>query len=128
MFKSSNFIFVGLVLVVAAATYIVKYGSKIEHSNVAKLEREIQTEKEAIDILKANWSLLTNPSRIQKLAKQHEDELQLEYMKPQQIVDFDQIPLRPKPNPQTRNAQINDQREEMNGLTTGSVKAKGINQ
>jgi len=123
--QKRNFIFVGLVLLVAIATYILKYGSEIDHSNVARLEREIQTKKEAIDILKANWSLLTNPARIQELSERHEKELQLKILDPHQVISIDDIPLRSNSAPEIRNAEAVNEVDEVSDVITGSIKKKG---
>jgi len=132
MFRKIDFLLVCLVLVVATATYVVKYGSEIEYNNISKLEREIETEKEAIDILKANWSLLTDPARIQKLSEQHGDELGLETLKSNQMITLDQIPLKPAQNPDVRSADINPNKisDQTSGedIITGSIKVEGGNQ
>ena len=125
MFKKADFILIGLVLVVATATYIVKYGAEIEYNNITSLEREIGAEKEAIDILRANWSLLTDPSRIQSLAEQHQEELNLEILQSKQIINIDQIPLKPLKEPDYNSAEIDDKGVDHPGIITGSVKKKG---
>ncbi len=125
MFKTVYFVFVGLVLLVATVTHIVKYGSEIEHNNIARLEREIQTKREAIDILKANWSLLTNPARIQELAERHDDELQLRVLQSHQIISIDQIPLRPSPDRSIQNAKAAEEESGISNFVTGNIKPEG---
>ncbi|MCP4183160.1 MAG: hypothetical protein GY761_07555 [Hyphomicrobiales bacterium] len=122
MFRTRDFIFVGLVLLVATATYVLKYGSEIDHNNMAHLEREIQARKGAIDILKANWSLLTNPARIQELSERYEKELQLNTLKPKQIISIEDIPLRKKVAPEVRNAEATGKDEGLSEVITGSIK------
>ncbi len=128
MFRTVDFIFVGLVLAVATATYIVKYGSEIESNNIARLEREIQTKREAIDILKANWSLLTNPARIQELAERHGEELQLNVLQPRQIISIDQIPLRSVSDHNIQNAKAPDEEGGISDVVTGSIKPGNADQ
>lgn len=125
MFRTRDFIFVGLVLLVATATYVLKYGSEIDHNNVARLEREIQAKKGAIDILKANWSLLTDPARIQVLSKRHEKELQLDTLKPNQIISIEDIPLRSIAAPEVRNAEAIREEDGLSKVITGSIKKEG---
>ncbi len=125
MFRTVDFILVGLVLVVATATYVVKYGSEIENNNIVRLEREIQTKREAIDILKANWSLLTNPARIQELAERHGEELQLDVLQSHQIITIDQIPLRSIPDNDIQNAKARDGETGISNVVTGSIKPEG---
>ena len=52
-----------------------------------KIEREIRFEEDTIDLLKADWSLLTQPSRLQKLAEIYQAELALQPIEPHQIVE-----------------------------------------
>jgi hypothetical protein len=122
VFRTRDFIFVGLVLLVATATYVLKYGSEIDHNNVARLEREIEAKKGAIDILKANWSLLTSPARIQELSERHEKELQLNTLKPNQIISIEDIPLRPNAAPEVRNAEAIRENDGLSKVITGSIK------
>ncbi len=123
MLKPLDIVFVCMVLAAATATYVVKYGSQIKHSSVAKLERKIEVEKEAIDILNANWSLLTSPARLQELSETHEDELQLKNLDPKQVINIEDIPMRPIETPKNRNA-LNLQ-EGNDAVVTGSIKKQG---
>lgn len=124
MFRTRDFIFVGLVLLVATATYILKYGSEIDHNNVTRLEHEIQVKKDAIDILKANWALLTSPARIQELSERHEQELQLNTLKPDQMISIEDIPLRTNEAPEVRKAETTGKDDGVSKVITGSIKKK----
>ncbi len=119
MIRRIDVFFVLLVLVVVSSTYVLKYGSEIEHDNIAKLNREIKIEREATDILEANWSLLTDPARIQRLTSRYQDELGLEELLPKQVTDLNNIRLRPIVLPEFRNA--NNQEDGISGLITGSI-------
>jgi len=116
-----DFVFVALVLGVAATTYMIKFGSEIESNDIAKLEREINLEKEAIDVLNANWSLLTGPARIQTLVERYGDELQLENLEPQQVTTVEQIPLKPIEEQPERSAQNEDGSLQISDFVTGSI-------
>ena len=124
MLKKTDFLFIGLVLAAATVTYVVKYGSEIESNRIAKMEREINVEQEAIDILNANWSLLTSPNRLQILAKRHKNELQLEILQPEQVIKIEDIPLRPIVIPDRQNAAV-PRKSDINDIITGSVKPEG---
>jgi len=54
----------------------------------------MNSEEDRIDVLKADWSLLTQPSRLQRLAERFHDELQLEPVDARQIADLDELPER----------------------------------
>lgn len=61
-----------LVLVASAfAVYKVKYESTYEAQRVAKLRNEIGLERERLATLKAEWTRLAAPQRIQDLAVRH---------------------------------------------------------
>ncbi len=122
MLKPMDIVFLGLVLAAATATYVVKYGSEIESDKIARLEQQIEVEKEAIDILEANWSLLTNPARIQTLTQRYGDELNLGILQPEQITTIEQIPLRALNSPDAEKfASGND---GISDTITGSIKTR----
>ncbi len=59
-------------LVLAAAdVYKIKFESTRQAQRVAKLRMEIRRENDAIAALRAEWSKLDNPARIQALARRH---------------------------------------------------------
>ncbi len=89
---------VGSVAVAAAAALFVfqlKYRAEAVSEHVAELQRKVDSEQEAISLLKAEWSFLIQPSRIQALVERHEERLQLKPLDPQQITHMDMIPARP---------------------------------
>lgn len=83
-----------IVALVAAAAYVyqIKFGSTLQAERVAKLRMEIRREHDAIAALRAEWSRLDNPARIQDLAKRH---LALKPIDPRQFDRLDQLPDRP---------------------------------
>ena len=97
MFRTIDLVLIVALVASAAWTFKVKYDSENAMASLARLERRIQIEKEAIDILKADWSLLTNPERLEKLAERYRDDLGLEPVAPKQVGSFRQIPDRPPP-------------------------------
>ena len=62
-----------LALLVAAAAYVyeIKFESTLRGERVAKMRGDIQRERDAIAALRAEWSTLENPARIQGLARRH---------------------------------------------------------
>lgn len=77
----------------SVALYALKYDTGKEAAANLRLRAEIAQEREAIRIFEAEWSLLNQPDRLQKLAKRH---LQLAPLLPEQIVDYSAIPELPK--------------------------------
>ena len=59
-------------LVLAAAdVYKIKYESTLQAERVAKLRTELRREQDTIANLRAEWSKLDRPDRIQELAQRH---------------------------------------------------------
>ena len=92
MFRMTDIVLVVAMVAAAAFTYITKHDAEAEYSKIRRLESSIRLEEEAIDVLKADWSLLTQPSRLQKLADIYFDDLQLVPLEPHQIAEFDELP------------------------------------
>ena len=79
----------------AAFTYTTKHSAEAELSKLRGLETAIRLEDEAIDVLKADWSLLTQPSRLQKLSHVYQDQLALQPLEANQIIGLDELPAKP---------------------------------
>ena len=79
---------------VAAAVYVyrIKFESIRQAERVAKLRMEIGREHDTIAALRAEWSKLDTPARIQDLAARH---LALKPLDPRQFDRLDRLPERP---------------------------------
>ena len=95
MFRTSDIVLFAVMVSAAAYTYKTKHDAESVLSEVARLQDQIRFEEDTISILKADWSLLTQPSRLQKLADIYRDELHLEVVGARQIVGIDDVPARP---------------------------------
>ncbi len=58
-------------------------------------KQQIRYEEDTTDLLKADWSLLTQPSRLQKLSEIYQAELALQPVEAHQIVGLDELPSKP---------------------------------
>jgi len=86
-------VLVAAALVFAAAdVYKIKFNSTLQAERVAKLRAEIRRERDAIAALRASWSELDNPERLQGLARRH---LALKPIETTQYDSFDRLPDRP---------------------------------
>jgi len=86
-------VLVALVLA-AADVYKIKYESTLQAERVAKLRGEVRRELDTIANLRAEWSKLDRPDRIQELAQRHLT------LKAADIVNYDpldRLPERPIP-------------------------------
>jgi len=80
-------------LVLAAAdVYRIKFDSTRQSQRLVKLRLDIRREQDAIAALRAEWSKLDNPSRIEELARRH---LSLRATEAQQYDRLGNLPLRP---------------------------------
>jgi cell division protein FtsL len=76
----------------AAYVYKIKYESTQRAELEAKLRTEIRREHDAIASLRAEWSRLDTPARIEELTRRH---LALKPMHPHQFDRLDHLPERP---------------------------------
>jgi cell division protein FtsL len=111
-----------LALLVAAAAYVyeIKFESTLRAERVAKMRGDIQRERDAIAALRAEWSTLENPARIQGLARRH---LHLRPPESTQYDSLDRLPERPPSVVQpAANDAIADKIDDLNPVT-GSIPA-----
>jgi hypothetical protein len=97
MFRTSDIILITVMLSAAAVTYKTKHDAEAMMGRVRALQTQIQLEKDTIDVLNADWSLFTQPARLQKLVDAYEEELGLQVVQPQQIVDLGVLATIPYP-------------------------------
>jgi len=80
-------------LVLAAGdVYKIKFDSTLQAERVAKLSAEIRRERDAVAALRAEWTALDSPERIQALARRH---LPLKPIDISQLHKLDQLSDRP---------------------------------
>jgi hypothetical protein len=92
MLKTFDIIMIMVMISAAAITFRIKAESEAQLREVRTLERQIAHEEDSIDLLEADWSLLTQPSRVQKLVDAHKDELGLQATISRQVTSVESIP------------------------------------
>ncbi|MEJ6784332.1 cell division protein FtsL [Aminobacter sp. Piv2-1] len=95
MFRTSDMVLIAVMVTAAAFTYKTKDEAENQLKAVNKIEAQIRFEEDTIDLLKADWSLLTQPARLQTLADAYQTELKLQPVDARQIVGLDALPARP---------------------------------
>ncbi len=95
MLRTFDIILIAAMLVAATVTYKIKYDAEKQIAVINKLKREIRHEEDTIRLLRADWSLLTQPGRLQNLVEVYDAELGLKPIEALQITSVDDIPLRP---------------------------------
>ena len=86
-----RFVNICLVLALVALAYVIyegKYEARALDEDIGGLRKAIETERDAVAVLRAEWSLLNRPERIERLAKKH---LKLNAARPQQLVTIETV-------------------------------------
>jgi cell division protein FtsL len=91
MLKYANVTLVLLTLGIAAMLYNLEHATRAEERAIAKATAEMVDTAEAIKLLKAEWSSLTRPERIQQLAEQ---QLGMKQLDADQIITATELPVR----------------------------------
>lgn len=93
MIRFSTILWIAAVALAGFAMFRVKYEVMQQEQLLARLDHRIAEGHEAIRVLNAEWSYLTQPARLDLLAKRY---LDLAPIRTQQILSsIDQLPMRP---------------------------------
>ena len=92
MLRILNILVIAALVLPAAYVYKIKFEATLQAERVSKLRAEIRRERDAIAILRAEWSQLDRPDRIQTLAQRH---LKLKPVDVAQFDALDKLPERP---------------------------------
>jgi cell division protein FtsL len=120
-----NLVVIGALILAAAYVYRIKFDSAAQAERLAKLRGEVRHERDEIAALRAEWSKIDNPERVETLAKRY---LKLKPIVPTQFDSLDRLPDRPPPPPEQEHV---DARDPIGGMidgleeptTTGSIPA-----
>ncbi|HVA14075.1 MAG TPA: hypothetical protein VNF99_12550 [Stellaceae bacterium] len=92
MIRPGTIVWFCLVVAVGYAMFQVKYEVMQQEQTLAGITKQIADDREQIRVLDAEWSYLTRPSRLARLADRF---LHLGGMSAAQIVDLSAVPERP---------------------------------
>jgi cell division protein FtsL len=84
MLRVLNILLGCAVVSLAIWLYELKYGVRDSVAEIADLERAIARSQQDLTLLRAEWSHVARPRRVQDLAKRH---LELEGARPSQIIE-----------------------------------------
>lgn len=85
---------VAVLVLAAAGVYKIKFDSTVQAQRVAKMRGDIRRERDAIAALRAEFTRLDDPQRIEELALRHLP------LKPIEVHQFDHLDLLPPQPPQ----------------------------
>lgn len=117
MLRTFDLVLVGAMIAAATLTYQIKHSAEEKLSDVRELQAEIKLQEETIDLLEADWSLLNQPSRLQRLSTAFETELGLKPIESTQMATPDELPGRA-----SEFEPLVAEGEAEAALTTGSVQ------
>ena len=89
MIRLLNVLAIAALIGSAVYAYTIKYETIYRAEQITKLKHEIQTERDAIGVLRAEWAHLARPERIQELATRY---LDLQALSLNQIVSASALP------------------------------------
>ena len=95
MFRTMDLLLIAVMVLSAAFTYKTKHDAERQYAELRSIRAEIRHELDTINILQADWSLLTQPARLQKLAELYGDQLGLQPLDSHQIIGLDELPEPP---------------------------------
>ena len=117
MMRTLDLVLVGAMIAAATVTYQIKHDAEGKLAEVRDLQAQIRLQEETIDLLEADWSLLNQPSRLQRLSTAFETELGLKPIEPTQMAQPEELPGRASDF-----APLVAETGADEALTTGSVK------
>ena len=93
MFRTLDIILVLVMTAVATVTYTLKHQAELKLEEVRRIEADIKLERDTIDLLRADWALLTQPARLKTLITTYQAELQLAPTDSTQLVQPSELPM-----------------------------------
>jgi len=121
MLKTFDIVLIGVMTAMATVTYTIKHRAELKLEEVHRLESEIKLEKDTIELLKADWALVVQPNRLERLVNNYSDELKLQPTLSTAIVQPNELPmLRSQLPPET----VADS-DAKDGAKGGGAKAAG---
>lgn len=90
MIRVLNIVLVVAVIALSIGLYDIKYRAEAAEKRAQQIERDITSEQEGIRVLRAEWSYLNQPERVQELAQRY---TKLEPLKAAQIGSFADVPM-----------------------------------
>ncbi|MBB4569157.1 cell division protein FtsL [Rhizobium leucaenae] len=93
MLKTFDIVLIGVMTAMATVTYTIKHRAELKLEEVHRLESEIKLEKDTIELLKADWALVVQPNRLERLVNNYSNELKLQPTLSTAIVQPSELPM-----------------------------------
>ena len=121
MFRTLDVVMIAVMTAAATVTYSIKHQAENKLEEVRKLDAEIKLEEDTIDLLKADWALLSQPNRLRKLVESYNGELKLAPTQPTQLARPSELPMYRSQAPQTEASVGADAAGNKSGSVFGTV-------
>lgn len=93
MLRTLDIVLIVVMTGAATVTYTIKHQTENKLEEVRKLEAGIRLEEDTMDLLRADWSLLTQPNRLEGLVTAYQSDLNLVPTDSTQIARPEELPM-----------------------------------
>jgi hypothetical protein len=93
MLKTFDIVLIVVMTAAATVTYTIKHQAENKLEEVRSLDAQIKLEEDTIDLLRADWALLTQPNRLERLVRAYDADLQLVPTDPTQLARPEELPM-----------------------------------
>ncbi|MDE1992635.1 MAG: hypothetical protein KGI75_09030 [Rhizobiaceae bacterium] len=93
MLKTFDIVLIGVMTATASVTYTIKHRAELKLEEVQHIESEIKLEGDTIELLKADWALVSQPNRLERLVNNYSDELKLQPTLSTAVVQPNELPM-----------------------------------
>lgn len=93
MLRTLDIVLIVVMTAAATVTYTIKHRAENKLEEVRKLDVAIKLEEDTIDLLRADWALLTQPNRLERLVGAFGADLQLAPTPSTQLAQPQELPM-----------------------------------
>ena len=93
MLRTLDIVLIVIMTGAATVTYTIKHQAENKLEEVRRLDAAIKLEEDTIDLLKADWALLTQPNRLERLVGAFAADLQLTPTPSTQLARPEELPM-----------------------------------
>ncbi|MGF6256591.1 cell division protein FtsL [Ensifer sp. LBL] len=125
MLRTFDIVLIVVMTAAATVTYTIKHRAENKLEEVRRLDVAIKLEEDTIDLLRADWALLTQPNRLERLVGAFGADLQLVPTPSTQLAQPQELPMLkadlPVPEDKSAKDGIAAIIEKTDKIATGSV-------
>lgn len=122
MFRTTDTVLICVMVAAAAFTYSTKHDAETRYRELRRIESQIRFEEDTINVLKADWSVLTQPRRLQRLTETFNEQLKLQPSEPTQFGNIAQLPAKKLSVEDVIDERFGPAPEDTDDTLTGSVE------